>query len=51
MKEEIPQQQVIKKEFNKESWKPRTELGKKIKAGEIKDIDDILDKGQNILEE
>ena len=33
-----------------DSWHPKTEIGKKIKAGEIKDIDEILDKGLNILE-
>lgn len=42
---------VIKtKEFDKESWQPRTELGKKVKSGEIKNIDEILDKGLKILE-
>jgi len=32
------------------SWKPRTELGRQVKAGEIKDIDMILDNGLRILE-
>jgi small subunit ribosomal protein S5 len=36
--------------FNKEAWQPKTELGKKVKAGEIKDIDYILDNGIRILE-
>lgn len=36
--------------FNKEAWKPKTILGKKVKAGEIKDIDEILDNGLKILE-
>ncbi len=35
---------------NLESWKPKTELGKKVKSGEIKKIDDILSKGFRILE-
>lgn len=39
-----------KKGFDKESWKPRTGIGKKIKAGEITDIDEILDNGLKILE-
>lgn len=43
-------QGAFKKEFDKEAWKPRTELGKKVKAGEIKSIKEILDKGGNILE-
>lgn len=33
-----------------ESWKPRTELGKKVKSGEIKDIAQIYDMGLEILE-
>ncbi len=33
-----------------ESWKPKTTLGGKVKAGEIKNIDEILDNGEKILE-
>ena len=33
-----------------ESWNPKTELGKKVKNGEITDIDEILDKGYKIME-
>ncbi len=33
-----------------ESWKPRTELGKKVKNKEITNIDEILDLGQKIYE-
>lgn len=33
-----------------ESWEPKTKLGKKVKEGKIKDIDEILDKGEKILE-
>lgn len=42
----------VKKEkaFDRESWNPKTEIGRKIKSGEIKTIDEILDKGQRILE-
>jgi small subunit ribosomal protein S5 len=32
------------------SWAPKTELGKKVKSGEIKDIDTILENGKKILE-
>lgn len=39
-----------KQGFNKETWKPRTGLGKKVKDGEITDIDEILDNGLSILE-
>lgn len=33
-----------------EGWKPQTELGRKVKAREILDIDEILDSGRTILE-
>ena len=36
--------------FNPGAWKPKTDLGRRVKAGEIKDINEILDKGLNILE-
>lgn len=38
------------KAFDMSNWKPKTALGKRIKAGEIKTMDDILDKGERILE-
>jgi len=46
---------VKKKRYDKPSldvdaWKPKTEIGRKVKLGEIKDIDQILDKGLTILE-
>ena len=36
--------------FDLTSWTPRTELGRKVKAGEIKHIDEILGAGKLILE-
>lgn len=36
--------------FDKEAWKPKTSLGKQVKSGEIKNIDEIIDKGKKILE-
>lgn len=33
-----------------EAWKPKTEIGVKVKAGQITDIDDILSHGKRILE-
>ncbi|MDD3175036.1 MAG: 30S ribosomal protein S5 [Candidatus Nanoarchaeia archaeon] len=33
-----------------EAWVPKTELGKKVKSGEIKSIDEILNTGMRILE-
>jgi len=35
----------------RESWSPKTKLGKDVKAGKIKNIDDILNKNNKILEE
>lgn len=32
------------------SWAPKTEIGRKVKAGEIKNIDEILGTGKKILE-
>ncbi|MBI5065074.1 30S ribosomal protein S5 [Candidatus Woesearchaeota archaeon] len=34
-----------------EKWQPKTEVGKKVKVGEITDINQILDKGLPILEQ
>ncbi|MEM2915838.1 MAG: 30S ribosomal protein S5 [Candidatus Woesearchaeota archaeon] len=50
---EIPEEEAI--EVPKEivdiaAWQPKTSLGKKVKSGEITDIDQILDKGLKILE-
>jgi small subunit ribosomal protein S5 len=36
--------------FDKEAWKPKTDLGRKVKAGEITDINLILDNGLKVLE-
>jgi len=33
-----------------DSWKPKTSIGKMVKSGEIKDIDEILDKGYAVFE-
>jgi len=41
---------IEKKAIDVGTWKPRTELGKKVKAGEITKIDEILDSGKKILE-
>lgn len=41
---------VKDKGFDKEGWKPKTELGRKVRNGEITDIDEILDKGLPLLE-
>src|SRR3989338_1418284 len=38
------------KGFDRDSWKPKTELGKKVKNGDISTIDYILDRGLPLLE-
>ena len=52
--EEVKDEEQLAKEKktvqNIEGWKPRTQIGKKVKLGEIKDIDAILDTGHHILE-
>lgn len=40
----------MKTVFDKEGWNPKTSLGKKVKSGEISNIDQILDKREIILE-
>ncbi|MBS3143729.1 30S ribosomal protein S5 [Candidatus Woesearchaeota archaeon] len=50
IQEEIPEGIKREKEFQKEKWIPKTELGRKVKAGEITDINEIFDKGYKILE-
>jgi small subunit ribosomal protein S5 len=44
------QRPPMQKENTFENWVPKTELGRKVKAGEIKHIDDILGSGRPILE-
>ena len=39
-----------KEAFSMESWDPKTKLGRKVKDGKIKNIDEILDKREKILE-
>jgi small subunit ribosomal protein S5 len=39
-----------KKEEALKAWAPKTKLGKEVKAGKIKNIDEILDSGKKILE-
>jgi len=49
--EQIERDNVEKRRLKKlEGWVPKTELGKKVKSGEIKDIDEILASGKRILE-
>lgn len=39
-----------RQEFDKAQWTPKTELGRLVKSGEIKNIDEILGSGRRILE-
>ncbi|MBW2977784.1 30S ribosomal protein S5 [Candidatus Woesearchaeota archaeon] len=48
IKKEI--KKTTRKEFDAAAWTPKTEIGKKIKNGEITDIDQVLDSGAKILE-
>lgn len=41
---------TIKLTADLDRWQPKTELGKKVKAREIKNIDEILDLGRPVLE-
>ncbi len=36
--------------FNVDEWEPKTELGRKVKAGEITSLAEILDQGKKIME-
>lgn len=36
--------------FNKDAWQPKTSIGKKIKAGELTSLTEILDQGKKIME-
>jgi len=51
VEEEKSLSKIPQKTFDKEAWKPRTGIGKKVKNNEIKDIDEILDKGLKIMEQ
>ncbi len=48
-KEDLPRG-TTKKSFDKEAWKPKTELGKKVKSGEIKSMEEVTELGNKILE-
>ena len=48
--EPIEVEGVTEKKIDKDVWKPRTSVGKKVKEGSIKDIDGVLDSNTKILE-
>jgi small subunit ribosomal protein S5 len=41
---------MIKQKFSPESWKPKTEIGRQVKKGDITNIDEVVDKGNKIME-
>ncbi len=51
---EVPTEEEIEKEikstFDLVGWQPKTTLGKKVKSGEIKKIDELLDAGLKVPE-
>lgn len=49
-KEELPLGISMERSSSLDSWNPKTALGKKVKSGEIKDIDEILSNGYRIME-
>jgi small subunit ribosomal protein S5 len=49
-KREERKREVQNREIRLEEWQPKTELGKLVRAGKIKDIDEIFQSGQKILE-
>ena len=49
--EEVPKKDIEQKKITiKDSWNPKTDIGKKVKEGLITDIDEIINKGNRILE-
>ena len=48
--EEAPEGIQKERGFNFEGWNPKTDLGKKVKKGEITDINEIFERGYKILE-
>jgi len=50
----VPEEEEVVKpvgpSFNKDAWHPKTSVGKKVKDGEITDIDQILENGVHFME-
>jgi small subunit ribosomal protein S5 len=45
-----PPRGVAKREFDKEAWKPKTEMGVKVKSDEIKSMEEVISLGRKMLE-
>jgi small subunit ribosomal protein S5 len=50
MPKEDSKRKSKREEIPEEPWVPKTEIGLKVASGQIKDIHEILDKGQKIME-
>ncbi len=48
--EEMPTGVRMAKAFDPSTWSPKTELGRKVKSGEIKSLAEAFDKNQKIIE-
>ena len=48
--EDVEKPTITKVSEAPEGWAPKTETGRKVKSGEITQIDEILDRGEKILE-
>ncbi|AJF62553.1 MAG: 30S ribosomal protein S5 [archaeon GW2011_AR20] len=48
--EEVPLGVQKTRGYNLDNWNPKTELGKRIKNGELNNIDEVLNSGKRILE-
>lgn len=49
-KSDVPQG-IQRRKVDLDLWKPKTNLGKKVKAGEIKEMSEVIGKGYKILED
>ncbi len=48
--EEITEEVITPTKFDTSKWSPKTELGRRVKSGDIKKIDEIIDNGLTLLE-
>ena len=49
-KQDTPRGVRTAREFDPSTWDPKTELGRKVKSGEIKDMSEIFEKNTKIME-
>jgi small subunit ribosomal protein S5 len=51
IEEEVKKKEVVPRDLVLSSWEPKTKLGRDVKEGKIKNIDEILEGKQKILED